>query len=300
MKVPPVPDHENLLESINNIDPGIKFNLVLTRSGWYRVGGIIDSNGRRISDNLRQWAEQNYHGDIVSLNDNHAGRNWIATSLKGQTLYLTAQTGPRACDFLQLEIEKVVEVQDRQLFCRDWQADDLEEFIDPLDYPRLEPKPVGEPYYRYRRITSIADMLEKQFDEAEQASPVSRFLSDWEQTSAAQENLFHQRWVLSMTPYTDRFGEQRHMITPLSTYTDEIMEIGDQLVERGATLANLIHGFDRRLGYPMAWYFFMLHNKKVSTRLAEAIHLDLMGAYDYLPPRDIKVLYQWIARPYSI
>jgi hypothetical protein len=68
---------------------------------------------------------------------------------------------------------------------------------------------------------------------------------------------------------------------------------------RGAGLANLIHGFDRVVGYPFAWYFHMLTHKPVPHQLAEAVHADLMGAYEYLLARDLKVLRDWHARPYG-
>jgi hypothetical protein len=35
----------------------------------------------------------------------------------------------------------------------------------------------------------------------------------------------------------------------------------------------------------------------VPRQLAEALHADLMGAYEYLPARDLKVLRDWHARP---
>jgi hypothetical protein len=50
----------------------------------------------------------------------------------------------------------------------------------------------------------------------------------------------------------------------------------------------------------MAWYFFMLTRKKVSPRIAEAIHNDMQGAYAYLAPRDLKVLNDWMAEPYNV
>jgi hypothetical protein len=34
--------------------------------------------------------------------------------------------------------------------------------------------------------------------------------------------------------------------------------------------------------------------------LADAVLADLMGAYDYLPARDLKVLPQWEQSPYAV
>ena len=68
----------------------------------------------------------------------------------------------------------------------------------------------------------------------------------------------------------------------------------------GSELANRIHGYDRSVGYPFAWYFNMLGNKAENYTVADAVLKDLMGAYDYLPARDLKVLRQWEERPYGI
>jgi len=44
----------------------------------------------------------------------------------------------------------------------------------------------------------------------------------------------------------------------------------------------------------------MLSHREVPHQLAESIHKDQMGAYDYLPARDLKVLRDWSAQPYGI
>ena len=80
----------------------------------------------------------------------------------------------------------------------------------------------------------------------------------------------------------------------------DVPDLPDEVVGRGATLANLIHGFDRHRGYRFAWYFHMLTQRRVSYLLAEAVHADLMGAFDYLPARDIAVLRDWLNAPYSV
>jgi hypothetical protein len=81
---------------------------------------------------------------------------------------------------------------------------------------------------------------------------------------------------------------------------DDETGLSDEEIGRGAALANLIHGFDRHRGYHFAWYFHMLTQRRVSHKLAEAVHADLMGAFDYLPPKDIGVLRDWYDAPYSV
>jgi hypothetical protein len=44
----------------------------------------------------------------------------------------------------------------------------------------------------------------------------------------------------------------------------------------------------------------MLGCKAENVAVAEAVLRDQMGAYDYLPAKDLKVLRQWEERPYGI
>jgi hypothetical protein len=44
----------------------------------------------------------------------------------------------------------------------------------------------------------------------------------------------------------------------------------------------------------------MLGQKSGNYALADAVLADQMGAYDYLPPRDLKVLREWESRPYGV
>ena len=294
------PGHDVLLESLNQAFPGLDFTCALTRGGWYRVGGVVDFDGERIADNLTAWVEQESGGDIVTLLEKYAAGGYYATRLNGRTHYLVAPSGERAADFIQLEVEEVQEVLDRIIVDPEWQPDTLEEFIDPIDYPRQEPRPVGASRYLFRRITPVAAYLDKLAGTSESPLPIQRFLRDWETSSAGEASPLCFKWVLSLREYTDGYGEPRLQVHPMSTFTGELAELDPDASARGATLANLIHSFDRAVGYPMAWYFYMLTRKKVSPRIAEAIHNDLMGAYAYLPPRDLKVLNGWIDDPYTV
>ena len=44
----------------------------------------------------------------------------------------------------------------------------------------------------------------------------------------------------------------------------------------------------------------MLGQKASNYALAKAVLADQMGAYDYLPARDLKVLREWEQRPYAV
>jgi hypothetical protein len=44
----------------------------------------------------------------------------------------------------------------------------------------------------------------------------------------------------------------------------------------------------------------MLGSKAENFAVAEAVLRDQMGAYDYLPAKDLKVLRSWEERPYGV
>lgn len=296
----PEAGNASLLHDLHNLLPDLTFDPVLMRSGWYRIGGVVDANGKRITDKLTAWVEEEAAGDALSLYNKYAHESFIATRLNGKTHYLVAQTGSRPQDFIQLEVEEVHEVLDRPLFEEDALPELVEEIIDPLEYVKIESKVISPSRYLFRRIIPIADYLDKLIDKEEiHKPPVIRFIADWEKSSAGESTVFSKHWVLNFREYTDGYGEPKFHAKPITTYVGEIPFIGGEDLPRGAELANLIHDFDRKIGYPMAWYFFMLSHKQISHQIADSIHKDLMGAYAYLPAKDVKVLQNWYDNSYG-
>lgn len=296
--------HTLLLQKLAQQYPDLSFTHVLTRGGWHRSGGILDNKGKRISDNLREWVETKSNGDMNKLLAQYADSGYIATSLIGQTHYLVAQTGETAQEFVQLEVEELQEVVDRVMFNHELMADDIEDIIEPVDVEKLFPEPIGMPCYMFRRITAINDFMQSMVarlaERGKTNIPALRFMQDWDRGSSKDAGSFCEYWVLALQQYTDAWGETITSVKPVSTFAKDLNLIKLNGEHRGAGLANLIHNFDHSIGYPMAWYFFMLSHSEVPYQLAEAIHKDLMGAYDYLPAKDLKVLNDWSEKPYSV
>lgn len=285
---------------INNLMPGLSFDCVVTRGNWHRLGGVVDADYRRVSANIVQWVEQVSGGDVDELMARYGGAGYFATRLAGKTHYFTAPCGDGPEDFVQLEIEELQEVLDRPLIEPDWFPDNVEEFLDPLDYPRLEPEPLGQANWQFRRITPISSLLIEAQKENQALFNLRRFFSDWAACSALDGEPFCHHWVLALREYLNSDGECKLSAKPFSTFSGSLSPLppGDDL--HGAQLANAIHGYDRQAGYPFAWYFHMLGSKAENYSLAQAVLRDLMGAYDYLPPRDLKVLREWEKRPYGV
>ena len=284
-----------LVAAIGSLLPGLEVRHALSRGGWHRLGGVVDRDGARIAEHIASWAEALGGGDIDSLMAQIDGQDYCATRLNGQTHYLVAATGPAARDFIQIEIEELQEVLDHSLNEPDWFPDSIADFVDPMDLPHLEPQPVGPARLVFRRLLPINALL----DSTDASPRLTRFLADWDRSSAGETSIFCEHWVLAIREYRDQEGDDHRSAKPVAIAAAQAPALPDGEVARGAQLANQIHGFDRVLGYPFAWYFHMLTNPTVSHQLAEAVHADLMGAYDYLPVRDLKVLRDWYNQPYG-
>jgi hypothetical protein len=291
---------EKICEKFDQTMPGLDFKHVATRGNWHRLGGVVNADYQRVSNNIAQWAESESDGDLDGLILRYLDAGYFATRLAGKTHYFTAPHGESAEDFIQLEIEELQEVLERPLTERDWYPESLEEFLDPLDFPKLEPEPIGNPYYQFRRITPIARLHKDAPRENQSIANLRRFFQDWQQSSAFEGEHFCRHWILPMREYMDSDGEQRLSAKPTPVFSEQLPQLppGDSL--QGADLANAIHSYDRKLGYPFAWFFIMLSLKSENYSLAEAVLRDQMGAYDYLPARDMKVLRDWEERPYAV
>jgi hypothetical protein len=292
--VPATPDA--LVANLQAQVPELDLAYATARTGWHRLGGVVDADYRPLARDIEVWAEQVADGDLDRLLDHCTELHGFATRLEGRTHYLTAVTGERAADFIQIEIEELQEVIHRPLWTPDWLPDDLTDFCDPLEFPRLEPELIGPPRLLVRRLVRVPELLAS----ADAGPRIKRFFADWDRSSAGESACFCERWILSIREYQDASRAGRMSAKPIAILSGEEGELPDEAVGRGAILANLIHAFDRRCGYHFAWYFHMLTRRRVSYQLAESVHADLMGAFDYLPAKDLAVLRDWHKEPYSL
>lgn len=291
---------QGLSEKLNALTPELEFSHVATRGDWYRLGGVVDAQHQPVSGNIVQWVEKVSGGDVERLLGECADLDYFATRLAGKTHYFSAAYGSASAAFIQLEIEELREVLDRPLVTEDWYPENLEEFLDPLDLPRLSPEPVAESYFQFRRITPVATLLQEAPGENRSLSNLRRFFDDWSASSASECGPVCKHWALALREYIDSDGECHLSAKPFSTFVGNLDSLSGAAKLHGAELANLIHGYDRQIGYPFAWYFNMLGCKSENFAVAEAVLRDQMGAYDYLPAKDLKVLRAWEERPYGV
>ena len=292
-----------LARELSGLVPDLVFRDVLTRGGWYRLGGVIDPGGRHLTDDLAAWAENllAQHGDdLQALCDAYSDSGLRATRLVGRTHYLVAPTGAGAADFIQIEIEELQEAVSHALF-RGGEAGSLEEIFEPPsdggDTSRGQP--VSLPFYSLRRITHVAAFLQRMIEQKPEKQNVHRFCEAWQASSAGNATQFSNHWVLAVREYLDRYRQSILQATPVAALNGLPPKFVSTYGAKGLALNEALQRFDRQAGYPMAWFFHMLTTKTVPHAVALAVLDDVQGGFSYLPERDVKVLKDWLRWPYA-
>mgnify|MGYP006935315147 FL=1 len=289
-----------ITQRLKKIFPEYDFKYVLTRGNWHRLGGVVDGQYQRVSDNIADWVNEQSTGDIEDFMLRFVDEGYFATVLAGKTHYFTASCGKSAEDFIQLEIEELQEVLDRPLIDPDWIPDNIEDFLDPLDYPRLEPESIAEASYCFRRITHVSELIQDLTNENRSSEHVRQFIRDWKDSSAGDSSSFCKHWVLALREYRGTDGEKHVTARPIPTHREASLKLPSGENYSGTELAHAVHSYDRIMGYPFSWYFMMISRKSENIKLVDAVLNDLMGAYDYLPAKDLKILREWVVAPYSV
>ncbi len=172
-----VEDDKFLLSTLQALNPDYPVRLVKTDEEWYRLGGIVDKEGNRIASDLIEWAERTYiecGKNLQTLIDHAREQKLIATRQTGNTLHFVVQTGNKAEQFIQIDIDKTHEIADRFLVSEYNPPEDLEEFIDPLEPEYVETFCIGTPRYSYRRKTDVEIFMAEINKHHSEEHPVQR------------------------------------------------------------------------------------------------------------------------------
>ncbi|MDI6746473.1 MAG: hypothetical protein QMD17_04955 [Rhodocyclaceae bacterium] len=284
------------------IAPQYAFREVLARGGWYRLGGVVDAQGRHLADDLERWAMAElaaHDDDLAAVMAEHADSKLRATRLTGKTHYWVARTGSGAADFIQLEIEELQEVVCHVLFSPDTVPASLEDLVDPRDACPGNQDALGAPFYSLRRITDMAEFLAGMRAQKTEPQSVHRFIADWEKSSASHATEFSNHWVVALREHLDRYRQPIRSATPVAALNGAAPRFASSYGARGLALADALQRFDKQVGYPMAWFFHMITTKTVPHPVATAVVEDFMGGFSYLPDRDAQVVKDWLHRPYG-
>jgi hypothetical protein len=297
----PRPHHSALLDAVHTIWAGLEFTRALTRGGWHRPGGVIGESGDRIAPDLQDWAERAWRScgeDAQRLAETFGRHGLLATRIAGQTHYFVAPYGRRGSEFLQLEVEELLEVADRRLFDPDEPPADLQELVDPAHPLRVDPRPIAGPYYALRRLTDVHAFIGRMRDQSPEPAPAVRFLDEWDDSSAASAAHFSKEWVLLLGEHLDRFKQPHLTAKPVPAPRKRTVPMDDG--RAGGELGAALHLYDRHAGYPFAWYFHLVANQGVPSAVASHVGRDLERGFDYLPARDVALLRGWLAKPYCV
>jgi len=299
----PTQNDEVLLKKFQALVPEHTVRLAGISDEWYRLGGVVDMNGKRIANDLIEWTERTYiecGKNLQTLIEHTSEQQLIATRQTGNTLYFVMQTGEKAEDFIQIDIDKTHEISDRLLVSDQQPPEDLEEFIDPLEPDCIESFYIGTARYTYRRKTDVAVFMDEINKHHIEEHPVQRFMDDWNRSTAGKNAILCEDWIVRPYRHIGRFNEQIINIELINTQNKNIPRLEDIAGKKGVALHTLLTRFDRQAGYAFAWFFYLLKGKLVTPQTGVAVFKDISGDFSYLPERDIAVLKDWINTPYSV
>lgn len=300
--IPPRPHHSALLEIAQRICPGRTFRHTLSRGGWYRPGGIIAADGRRIADSLEAWAKAELRdcaGDMGELVWRNADSGLLVTRHTGRTHYFAAAYGPAPADFLQLEVEELQEVLDRQLIDANALPEDLQELIEPMHPGVLEAQPVGAPRYRFRRLIDLRQIVAR-VSAAGHDAGLPRLLAEWSHSSVAARGHFSDHWAAALREHQDRYRNPVVSATLVSRRARELKPFQWNIELSGVDMSAQLQAFDRAAGYPSAWYFHLVAGTFTPPKVAYAVVRDLDAGYSYLPDTETALIRSWVGAPYSV
>ena len=302
VRVPVAAGADALAKELARLAPQLCFRQVLTRGGWYRLGGVVGRDGERVADDLAGWVEAQLalrDDDFHALFDDYSGSGLRATRLSGQTHYLVAATGDTADGFVQVEIEELQEVIGHELFAGEV-AGSLEELADSARAAGLPARTLGAPFYALRRVTDVAALLRRVAAQKPEVQGVQRFVDAWQASSAGLATQLCNHWVLGVREYVDRYHQTIVQATPVAAVNGLPARFDAAYGARGMVLNEALKRFDRQIGCPLAWFFHMLTTKAVPYAVANAVVDDIQSGFCYLPERDVEVLKDWLHRPYSV
>jgi hypothetical protein len=118
-------------------------------------------------------------------------------------------------------------------------------------------------------------------------------------SSAGYASRFSNHCVIAVREYLDRFRQPILQATPVAAVNGLAPKFDGPPGARGLALYEALQRFDRQCGYPMAWFFHMLTTKAVPHTVAYAVVDDVQAGFSYLPARDVKIVKDWLHRPYS-
>ncbi|OYY93917.1 MAG: hypothetical protein B7Y41_09475 [Hydrogenophilales bacterium 28-61-23] len=297
----PRPHHASLLAAAERLIPDCPCRFALTRGGWYRTGGLFRADGERLTDNLNDWLARELadcDDDVAEFMDRHTDGELVATRHTGRTHYFVAPYGAAPAEFLQLEVEELQEVLDRRLWDAASPPADAQELADPIKPASVPAQAVGAPYYRFRRLTDLRQVVARQSAPPGSLPALTRLMQEWAASRAGAH--FSEHWIVALREHQDRYNNAVLAATPVSRHERDLKPFHWNSDLRGLDAAKQLQTFDRAAGYPGAWYFHLVAGGLTPRDMAFAVMRDIESGFGYLSDVEAALLTGWLREPYSV
>lgn len=301
--VRPKPHHAELLKLAGRIRPGCDFRHAMSRGGWYRPGAVIATDGTRLATSVEAWANRalkDCGGNFIEMVEQYADAGLQVTRHTGRTHYFVAPYGPRPDEFLQLEVEELQEVLDRELIDPDDVPQDMQELAEPISPAMLDAQPLGAPQYRFRRLLDVRQTVARARTQEQNQSQPTRLFGEWMHSSAAARGHFSDHWVVVLREYLDRYRNPAVTVSVASCHARKLKPFHWNEELSGVELSAQLRAFDRAAGYTSAWYFHLISGGLTPAKVAYGIARDLGAGFSYLPDSEAALIKSWIVAPYSV
>ncbi len=127
-----------------------------------------------------------------------------------------------------------------------------------------------------------------------------RLFEDWQRSSAGRSGArFCDHWFFDHSDYT--WPDGRRAITMIPQWVTQ-KRLPQLTRKRSLTVYSLydqLLKFDKKAGYPFAWYFFMLHGNRLGDWVGEMIAKGLESGAIGFPDHDRQVVLEWNAHRYG-
>ncbi len=277
-------------------------------------------------------------GSVSKVWDKHHAAGYLRLMEECQTVFAGAGLGPGLGDVIEVEIGWVVSTKATGAFnkYRPLASEERFNLHNPNDPTDTSWCPPQQPRYEIRHMHSISRMLDiaerlemqrrmaaardrrvlvtdvfmdgsgpsvatektiLELDPDYLRRPLRerRFLVDWSESSSPSAQLL-RHWAFAVADFT--FKDVRSVeITPRPlTWGPEIKWKRDRSIFK---LMELLERFDKKAGYPMAWFFHAVYGNRIGSWAIREVAEGLQKQKIALPPQDAAVVLRWAQNEYS-
>ena len=295
-QVKPRPHHAPLIEYLEKTWPEVTIKHQLTRSGWYRPGGVLSFSGQELSKDLEAWLNQSLEKveDFAQLLVDLEIMQPRVTRYNGSTHFFTVRYGDHPLACWQLEIEELQEIMDRLLLNPDGpEPEDIADLLEPLQPATLDGQALGAPHYRLGRLLHLRESVQ----EAVNAPLIERFLQEW-QEGPGRDQVLTNFWFFQRHETLSRYAVPQLRMQPHAIKARHLKTLPWNLQADVLEMASQLRAFDKAAGYNGAWYFCMVAGNLVPRDLASRLIEDWQEGFRYISDLQAARIRGWLHQPY--